>query len=649
MTMKDPVIAGARKHNLSQTDLQIHKDEINVLIIYTGGTFGMMKTEDGYVPKKNWLLSRLHWSKLFFDREFSEKQGGKEVSYTPETWNKHRLRWHLHEYEQLIDSSELNSRHFTVIAETVEENYEKYDSFIIIYGTDTMAYMASQLSFMFENLSKTVVITGAQIPISEWRNDSESNLIGAFTVAEYRIPEVSLFFNGSLFRGNRSCKESSTTLRAFGSPNYPELAKFDVFLNYRKDLILKAPSAFDKFNVFKLLERRIAIIYVHPLTTQSIFLSAFKKAKAIILQTYGMGNFPLSRVDLVEVIEDALLKYNKSVVIVSQCRTGFVRSSYASCCYFKKMGAILAEDMTIEAVIAKLSYVLGKGYKGADVKKMMMTNLRGEISVDGDITGESLWDTGKILSLIGKSKDSEATPEDLNKVASLLQPVVIHSAAREWNINRLKELIEEGVDINAVDRNGFTALHIAVNNNDTKLVDFLINLKNVNLNLADSNGNSPLYYACLNGNETIAGMLFFKDALLETDLGKFADVLWNKAKIDDLTSIKLFHKAGANLESKNYDGRTVAHIAAADGHENILTFLARNTNFNFDLKDRHEFTPLTEIKDSVLQQTIRQLVLSRSNNTSNQSISAPVSIDKEDAEVQEPATLAQDVSAEVPE
>lgn len=210
-------------------------------------------------------------------------------------------------------------------------------------------------------------------------------------------------------------------------------------------------------------------------------------------------------------------------------------------------------------------------------------------------------------------------------------------------------MIDQGIDINTIDRNGFTALHIAVNNNDTQLVDFLINLKDIKLNLADSNGNSPLFYACLNGNETIAGMLFFKDALLESDEIKFADILCNKAKIDDLTSIKLFHKAGANLESKNYDGRTLAHIAAAEGHEDTLTFLAKNTNFDFDLKDRHEFTPLSEILDNVLQQKIRQFVKSRSSKSSNQSISAPVSIDKDDVEAQDSVILAQNLLAEVKE
>ena len=159
-------------------------------------------------------------------------------------------------------------------------------------------------------------------------------------------------------------KQSSTKLAAFDSPNYPPLANFDVFLDFRKELILDPPVKSQQFTVFKFLDRSISTVFIHPLLTADIFLSAFKRAKAIILQTYGMGNFPMGRVDLLEIVEDALLKYNKTVVLVSQCKNGFVRSTYASSVELKKKGAILAEDMTIEAVIAKLSYILGKGYKG---------------------------------------------------------------------------------------------------------------------------------------------------------------------------------------------------------------------------------------------------------------------------------------------
>lgn len=388
---------------------------------------------------KNWLLSKIHLNNCFYDKEYTASNQIEATSCTPKTMSGQRIRYHLHEYDQLIDSSELNSRHYGVIAESIEENYDNYDSFIIIYGTDTMAYTASQLSFMFENLNKTIVMTGSQIPISEWRNDAESNLIGAFTVAEHRIPEVVIYFNGALLRGNRSCKESSTMLKAFVSPNYPELATFDVFLNYRSDLIMKPPKDAGNFNVFKLIERRIALLYMHPLITSTIFLSAFKKAKAIVLQTYGMGNFPLSRVDLVEIIEDAILKYKKTVVIVSQWRKGFVRSSYASSVALERIGVILAEDMTIEWVIAKLSYVLGKGYRGKEVKEQMLTDLRGELTLEKNLLGyeEDSTKASKLLSTLGDNlKDS--SQEDLNTFVQLIHPVIAQSASWEGNINRLK-------------------------------------------------------------------------------------------------------------------------------------------------------------------------------------------------------------------
>lgn len=389
-----------------------------------------------------------------------------------------------------------------------------------------MGFMASQLSFMFENLNKTVVITGSQIPISEWRNDAESNLIGAFTVAEHRIPEVVIFFNGCLLRGNRTCKESSTTLNAFGSPNYPALATFDVFLNYRQDLILKPPKSADKFQVFKLLERRIALIYVHPLITSTIFLSAFKKAKAIVLQTYGIGNFPLSRVDLVEIIEDAILKYNKTVVIVSQCRTGFVRSTYASSVELVRLGVTLCEDMTVESVIAKLSYVMGKGYKGTDVKKMLMTDLRGEISVNKAITGKEE-ESANLLefmsSLFGKSNESDK--ENLNTVSQLLQPLILQRATKEGSLKNLSNLVSQGADINSTDKNGTTALHVAVMENNVEIVQFLVEQSDINLHIVDDQENSPLYYACLNGFKQVAEILIQKDALFITDEMKLIDTL----------------------------------------------------------------------------------------------------------------------------
>lgn len=279
------------------------------------------------------------------------------------------------------------------------------------------------------------------------------------------------------------------------------------------------------------------------------------------------------------------------------------------------MGAILAEDMTIEAVIAKLSYIIGKGYKGPEIKKMMLTNMRGEISVDDDVTGEedeSVTLT-KILASLTKNTGID-TKEALNSVTHILQPLILHSAAKDGNINRMKELIDDGVNVNLADKYGYTALHVAVNNGDTNMVSFLLEQNDINLHLEDCQGNSALFYACLNGSESIAGMLSFKGATFHSDHNKLPSVLCRKARINDLGSIKLFHKAGADLEAKDYDDRTLAHIAACEGHSELLTYLAENTDFNFDLKDRHQRTPIDEIEDDTLAQQIRQLFLSKKSN-----------------------------------
>ncbi|CAI2386185.1 unnamed protein product [Moneuplotes crassus] len=507
----------------------------------------MISTKKGYKPQKN-LLSNLQSSNHLFDEEYSRMNYIKGTSCTPLTWHKQRIRYHLLEYDDLIDSSELNSRHYKKIACTIEDNYEKYDSFIIIYGTDTMSYMASQLSFMLENLAKTVVITGAQIPISEWRNDAESNLIGALTVAEHCIPEVTVLFNGSLFRGNRIIKSDSTKMQPFSSPNFGKLATFGVFLNYKKNLIRKPPAPGLTFKVFHMSDRRISLIYMHPLMTKDIFLSSFKKSKAIILQLYGMGNFPMERTDLVEIIKDAVLKHKKTVIITSQCRAGMVKGSYSSCLELTRIGVLLSEDMTTETVIAKLSYALGKGFRDKELEEVMRSDLRGEISAPVEkIQDENQLTLSNILTMSNILQDS--TLEDLNKMAEMLQSSLTQAKTNEYTVEKLQKSLKDGVDINSKNDSGEAPIHIAAKTNNEDLVDFLINQENLDVNSLDIKENSPLYYSCVNGSSSIATKLISKGGSCLSSPGCLARTLESKAKINDIQSLKLFHSAGVNLDA----------------------------------------------------------------------------------------------------
>ena len=568
------------KYNLGEPELLIHKKEINVLIIYTGGTFGMVQTKDGFKPQNN-LLSRLHSYKRFYDKKYSKENYISGTSCTPETWHKQRLRYHLLEYEHLIDSSELNSRHYTKIATTIEENYDKYDSFIIIYGTDTMWYMSSQLSFMLENLNKTVVLTGSQLSIFQWRNDAEVNLIGALTVAEHWIPEVTVFFNGCLFRGNRTIKDNSKEMQPFSSPNFPRLANFDVFLHLKKNLIRNPSLTNEKLRVFKLIERKISLIFIHPLLTSQIFLSTFKKSKGIIIQWYGMGNFPFERKDLIEIIRDAIQKYNKTVVIVSQWKAGFVRSSYSSGVELRKLGVILAEDMTIQAVISKLSYVIGKGYRGKEIEKMMHTNMKGELTIEKAHKPKSVeYDLSKLVSHL-TNKTNESTPQDLNKVAEILQWEAFHSASESWDMDAIEKLISNGMEINSKNKFGLTPLHVGVRNNDTKLVEFLLSQENINVNDLDSEGNTPLYYAWFNGNEEISNMLILKGGNWEWNPTKTNNVLKMKTKINDIKSISLFKKAGFIFKEAESEVPTLSSLPPQEESEDIKHYSVKNAEMKW--------------------------------------------------------------------
>jgi len=221
-------ILASRPNEARIADLQeemtqhtITKDYADVLLIVTGGTLCMVNTPNGYVAAPG-LAGRLKKNEIFFDKEHAE-QMGLDPSWlvTPETPFGKRIRFRVLEYDTLIDSSNIEVADQIKIAQSIFDNYKLYDGFVVCHGTDTMAYTASILSFMLENLSKTVVLTGSQIPIAELRNDAVDNLLGSLLVAgPYLIPEVVIFFGNRLIRGNRSSKECSTYIQAFNSPNF---------------------------------------------------------------------------------------------------------------------------------------------------------------------------------------------------------------------------------------------------------------------------------------------------------------------------------------------------------------------------------------------------------------------------------------------
>jgi len=329
-----------------------------ILIINTGGTIGMVKTENGYVPN----LDKFH----------------ENLSKMPELSASSICDWDIIDMLPLLDSSNMTVEDWNRIGELISSNYNSYDGFVILHGTDTMAYTASALSFMMENLGKPVIITGSQIPICEIRSDGKDNIIAAMLIAsEGIVNEVCIYFRGELLRGNRAIKYSADGFMAFKSPNAPALAQAGIAINYNEGILLPKPA--DAFNFQRLENVPIGVIKVFPGIQFDLFSNIMTESlKGVVIETFGAGNIPSSAKSLLPIIEKAFA--NGTVVTVcTQCPQGTVLlGTYETSNALKSAGAISGKDMTTEAAIAKMYYLFSKGYDTKTICRLMETSLRGE-------------------------------------------------------------------------------------------------------------------------------------------------------------------------------------------------------------------------------------------------------------------------------
>lgn len=285
-----------------------------------------------------------------------------------------------------IDSSNVTPALWGDLARIIKDNYQKYDGFVILHGTDTMSYSASALSFMLENLAKPVVFTGSQIPMGVLRNDGRENLITAIEIAAAKkdgvaaVPEVCLYFQNKLLRGNRTTKYSAEELDAFRSENYPALAEVGINIHYNLEDILKPTDR--ALSIQTAMDTNVVVVRMFPGLNENLLRSmlSVKDAKGVILETYGAGNAPTDKW-FTDCIKEAV-EAGVAVVNVTQCRNGSVSMDvYETGKELQKTGVISGYDLTFEAAITKLMCLLGQGYRSDDLTRLMKTSLRGEITV----------------------------------------------------------------------------------------------------------------------------------------------------------------------------------------------------------------------------------------------------------------------------
>lgn len=339
----------------------------HILIIYTGGTIGMIENPDTHSLQP-----------FDFTRLIDNVPKIRMLDYDIENI----------QFNPPIDSSDMNPQHWVEIARSIEANYDKFDGFVVLHGTDTMAYTASALSFMLENLHKPVIITGSQLPIGEVRTDGEENLITALQIAaatdiagDPMVREVAILFENYLWRGNRSTKMSADNFNAFKSNNYPSLAKIGLSIHFNEEALWRM-QARRPLKVQYALDTAVMFLDLNPGITEDVLKHqlATPGIKGIVLKTFGAGNAP-TYPWFTEAIKEAV---DRGIVIlnVTQCVNGGVHAKmYMSGNQLSSTGVISGHDITSEAAITKMMYLFGLGLSTSEVKRYLECSLCGEVTL----------------------------------------------------------------------------------------------------------------------------------------------------------------------------------------------------------------------------------------------------------------------------
>lgn len=341
---------------------EVHKTMTKrILILYTGGTIGMVPSTQGYQPAAG-FEARL--------RQQLDHQQHKSTVPLPE--------FDVLEFDTLIDSANLQPSDWSNIAHQLHQHWQNYAGFVVLHGTDTMAYTASALSFMLQGLDRPVIVTGSQIPLEQPRNDALGNLSASLILAARNdLFEVALYFDGKLLRGNRSSKIHSIAFSAFGSPNFPVLGEAGIYFTLAKNLLLPAGTLQATIPHFN--PEAVAVLPIYP-GLQANVLNALlsNKPQGLILQSYGVGNPPSTNTELMALIEQAT-RQGITVVNLTQCHQGpVVQGAYATGATLNNIGVVPGSDLTFEAAFTKLHWLLAQGFSTDQIRQHMADSLCGE-------------------------------------------------------------------------------------------------------------------------------------------------------------------------------------------------------------------------------------------------------------------------------
>ncbi|VVC29761.1 Hypothetical protein CINCED_3A023419 [Cinara cedri] len=495
------------------------QNESKVLVIYTGGTIGMIRnSENMLVPSKRNSLDFLMETKMrrdprLYDAKYALHKYGQSMNCSPlvlpHVKGLRRIVYSVYQYSELLDSSNMSMSDWRSIAEDIWQAYELYDGFVVLHGTDTLAYTASALSFMFENLGKPVIITGAQLPVFDLRSDGSDNFVSSLLIAgNYCIPEVTILFHNKLLRGNRTVKVDCESFAAFDSPNLPPLAVIGIDINVSFRQIFR-PRTIEKFRVQLQLDENVSLLRIFPnITADTVRTFLQPPIRGVVLQTYGAGNLPCNRVDIMAALKEAT---DRNVIIFncSQCFKGSVTAVYQTGYVLNQVGVISGNDITPEAALAKLSYVLSKDDWDFNTKRMMLSaNLRGEMSGAPPKPAKKnrAADEWDLVDAVARTLLHVNGSQELITLGGVLFPAMLGNAVVRSDLSKLDELKGFGADFSAQNADGRTALHLACALGDVRIVRYLL-LNGASVHIKDHFERTPLIDAVENDRDEVVALL----------------------------------------------------------------------------------------------------------------------------------------------
>ncbi|XP_021034549.1 60 kDa lysophospholipase isoform X1 [Mus caroli] len=543
--------------------------ERRLLAIYTGGTIGM-RSEGGVLVPGRGLAAVLRTLHMFHDEEYARAHSLPEDTLVlPPASPDQRIIYTVLECQPLFDSSDMTITEWVQIAQTIERHYAQYQGFVVIHGTDTMAFAASVLSFMLENLQKPVVLTGAQVPIHALWSDGRENLLGALLMAgQYVIPEVCLFFQNQLFRGNRTTKVDARRFAAFCSPNLPPLATVGADVTINRELVRKACGK-SHLVVHSSMEPDVGLLRLYPGIPASLVRTFLQPPlKGVVMETFGSGNGP-TKPDLLQELRVAA-EQGLIIVNCTHCLQGAVTSDYASGMAMAGAGIVSGFDMTSEAALAKLSYVLGQpGLSLNDRKKLLAKDLRGEMTLpatdvllqDGMLGCRVAW----LLSMNGS--------QEADTMKDVLLPGLALAAAHAGDLDTLQAFVELDRDLNLKDYSGQTPLHVAARRGHAAVVAMLLQ-RGADVDARNEDGQSPLLLAVRGRHQSVIGLLRAAGARLSPqELEDVGTELCRLASRADSEGLRAWWQAGADMGQPDYDGHCALQVAEAAGNADVVALL----------------------------------------------------------------------------